>query len=167
MIDDEWRRKQMDVPLKSINYRGVLRFSIPGSWKEEYSETGGGTFFEDRADSGRLRLTILTLQAAANPSGGSSTEILEKLERARGRIETLPNGNALACYDKSASDGGQPYTIFYWLLANAASPKRACIATFSYSVLEGREHDPRVVQDVQLLGQQVRNAEFSAEAQAS
>ncbi|MBK8594774.1 MAG: hypothetical protein IPN83_04160 [Holophagales bacterium] len=39
--------------MKSITYRGgLVTFRIPRHWVEEYEEDGGGTFYEDRPDSG-------------------------------------------------------------------------------------------------------------------
>lgn len=53
----------MPAPNKTINYRGgVVTMEIPAHWKEEYEPKGGGTFYEDRADSGTLRLNVLTFE---------------------------------------------------------------------------------------------------------
>ena len=48
--------------MKTISYRGrVVEFRIPSSWKEEYSDIDGGTFYGDKPDSGTFRLKIITL----------------------------------------------------------------------------------------------------------
>jgi hypothetical protein len=50
--------------MKTISYRGgVVTFRIPESWNEEYSDTDGGTFYEDKPDSGTLRLKLITAES--------------------------------------------------------------------------------------------------------
>ena len=63
---------QSNTPLKTIVYRGgVLKFRIPSSWKEEYSDMDGGTFYEDRPYSGTLRVKVITLKVPTNVNHGS------------------------------------------------------------------------------------------------
>lgn len=46
--------------LKTIVYRGgLVRFSIPATWQEEYEPDGGGTFYKEGPDTGTLRLILL------------------------------------------------------------------------------------------------------------
>jgi hypothetical protein len=50
--------------MKPIVYRGgIITFRVPATWKEEYEAEGGGTFYDDRPDSGTLRLNVLTFKA--------------------------------------------------------------------------------------------------------
>lgn len=50
--------------MKEIVYRGgIVVFSIPSNWKEEYEPNGGATFYQEGFKTGTLRLSILTVSA--------------------------------------------------------------------------------------------------------
>jgi len=93
--------------MKTINYRGgVVTFRIPSSWKEEYSDTDGGTFFEDKPDSGTFRIKVITLRSPSEITRDSALTILNTLKQAQGKAERMKDGNALACYEDLAIDRG-------------------------------------------------------------
>ncbi|MBL8085918.1 MAG: hypothetical protein JNN26_25045, partial [Candidatus Obscuribacter sp.] len=79
--------------MKTIVYRGgIVKFQIPSHWKEEYEEEGGGTFYEDSADSGTLRLNVLTFESESPLGENSSQELLKSLSKQPDAIiETLPD----------------------------------------------------------------------------
>ena len=150
--------------MKTINYRGgVVEFRIPASWKEEYSDTDGGTFYEDKPDSGTFRLKMLTFQSPSEITRDSAVQILNSLKQVQGKAECQDNGNALARYEESVVDGGDKIKIFYWTISNLVPPKNARIASFSYTILQSQEHDPKIIQELEMLDREVRAAEFSAE----
>jgi hypothetical protein len=79
----------MKPNFKTVNYRGgVVSFEIPEHWKEEYEPKGGGTFYEDRPDSGTLRLHVLGFSST---SGRSSEDTLSQLN-AKEQLEKLKCG---------------------------------------------------------------------------
>lgn len=150
--------------MKTINYRdGVVEFRIPASWKEEYSDVDGGIFFDDRPDSGTLRLKLITVTTPSEINSGSAIELLKALRQAQGRAEPLPNGNAVAKFAESSADRGQKIKTFYWFVSNPVPPKHARLATFSYTILENQERAPKVAQELQMLDQEICTAEFSKE----
>jgi hypothetical protein len=150
--------------MKTINYRdGVVEFRIPASWKEEYADADGGIFFDDRPDSGTLRLKLITVTTPSEINRGSAIELLKALRQVQGQAVALPSGNAWAKFTESSVDRGQKIKTFYWFVSNPVPPRHARLATFSYTILEAQEHAPKVAQELQILDQEIRTAEFSKE----
>jgi hypothetical protein len=150
--------------LKTINYRGgVVEFRIPSTWKEEYSDTEGGTFYEERPDSPTFRLKMITAKSPSDITRDSAVQLLNSFKQVQGRGECQASGNALARYEESGVDRGHRIKIFYWIVCNPVPPRTVRIATFSYTVLQSQERDARIVQDLELLDREIRAAEFSAE----
>lgn len=87
--------------MKSVVYRGgVITFRIPFHWSEEYSDFDGGTFYEDRADSGTLRSKIVTAVAPAELQADSAMDLLQvvfgplKNAGVKGATRMRKDGNA-------------------------------------------------------------------------
>jgi len=150
--------------MKTINYRGgVVTFRIPASWKEEYSDTDGGTFYEDKPDSGTLRLKLITAESPSEITSDSAASLLNTLSVVKGQVRRQPNGNAFARYEEESVDSGQRIRILYWLVANPVPPKHARIATFSYTVLQGKESQSATMHDIQMLENEILQARFATE----
>jgi len=150
-------------PMKIIHYRGVADFRVPASWKEEYSDLDGATFYEDKPDSGTFRLKVITLSAPAEVKPDSAVEILNTLKQVQGKAERRPDGNALARSEQVTVDRGHEIKIFYWFTANALPPAHARICTFSYTILKRQENDPQVKRELEMLDREIRAAKFSPE----
>ena len=147
--------------LKTIRYRnGVIEFRIPSGWKEEYSDMDGGTFYDPRPDSGTLRLKVTT---ATRPDEApkSAASVLEDLVRSQ--VDLLPNQNALAKFDQSATEDGRKIKIFYWLLSNVIAPVHVRVANFSYTILTDQDGNPTVAEEIRMLDREIRAAVFSRE----
>src|ERR1035438_6693902 len=85
--------------MKTIVYRGgVVTFRIPAHWREEYSDFEGGTFYEDRPDSGTLRLKIITMSTPKELQSGSAMDLLQIL------VDQLKNED-MECTTKGRKDG--------------------------------------------------------------
>jgi hypothetical protein len=150
--------------MKTISYRGgVVTFRIPASWKEEYSDTDGGKFYEDKPDSGSLRLKLITAESPSEITSDSATSLLNTLRVVKGQAMRRPNGNAFARYEEQSVDKGRRIKILYWLVANPVPPKHARIATFSYTVLQGQERHSTVMHDIQMLEKEILEARFATE----
>ncbi len=148
--------------MKQIHYRGgVVDFRIPASWKEEYSDTDGGTFYEDKADSGTFRLKVITLKTPSTVKADSALEILNSLKQVQGKGERQANGTAFARFEQITVDRGQEIKIFYWFVTNALPPAHARILTFSYTILKRRENDSQTKQELEILEREIRAAKFS------
>jgi hypothetical protein len=153
--------------MKTISYRGgVVTFRIPASWKEEYSDADGGTFYEDKPDSGSLRLKLITAKLPSEITSDSVTSLLNTLRVVQGQAMRQPNGNAFARYEEQSVDRGRRIKILYWIVANPVPPKHARIATFSYTVLQGQERHPMVMHDIQMLEKEILEARFATEISA-
>ncbi len=140
-----WKKSSSspDEPaMKSIVYRGgIVTFCIPAHWREEYSETDGGMFYEDHPDSGTLRLKILTMTTPKRVQNPSALDVLQvvvnglRKEGVEGTTYRREDGNAVFRYEEASSEEGLKLTIFYWVIANPLPPNHARIATFSYTIL--------------------------------
>jgi hypothetical protein len=159
-----------DPIMKPIVYRGgVVTFRIPSHWREEYSDFDGGTFYEDCAESGTLRLKIISMVAPKRLHAGSAMDVLrvaiDHLKKAGGEGTTRvrKDGNAVLKYEEATSELGMSLTIFYWVVANPLPPHHARIATFSYTVLAKQRNEPQVQRDLEMLEAEIESATFSPE----
>lgn len=156
--------------MKAIVYRGgVVTFRIPSQWREEYSDIDGGTFYEDRADAGTLRLRITTMKTAKELHSASAKDILaivlNELHRVsvEGSIKGRKDGNAVLKYEVAALEMGKRLTIFYWVIANPLPPHHARVTTFSYTILDERRDQRSVLRDLEMLEAEIESATFSPE----
>jgi len=145
-------------------YRGgVVTFSIPKDWVEEYAPEGGGTFYENAPDSGTLRLNVITAQSPNTLNSKSSSEALTSVHGVNAAsIVQLPNGNAFATSLKRTSEQGQLITLYWWYVANLIPLDHVRIAAFSYTVLTSKEKAPDTRSDISFIEDAVRAARFSA-----
>src|SRR5258707_244442 len=145
----------MAAAMKSIVYRGgVVTFRIPAHWREEYSDTEGGTFYEDHRDSGTLRLKIITMTTSKQP--GSSMDMLQAVvnglkSNVEGTTKHRKDGNAIFKYEEAAFEHGRRLTIFYWVVANPSPPRHARVITFSYTILAEQRNQRQVLHDLEML----------------
>ncbi len=155
------------MTMKIIVYRGgVLKFRIPASWVEEYSDMDGGMFYEDGPDTGTLRVTVLTIEAPAASGKTLLEDVLEKVLRQR-RISAdkvhYVGQNAVVRFEEEAVENGTRIRIFYWLFVNPVLPRNARIVTFSYTVLASQAETPEVLRELEILDDEVVQTEFAAE----
>jgi hypothetical protein len=161
---------QSKAPLKTIVYRGgVLKFRIPSSWTEEYSDMDGGTFYEDRPDSGTLRVKVITLEVPPNVKHGSVLELFEPLMRHIVRSEggdvidvSQVGKNALMRYQQLLTEEETELKIFYWVFGNPVTPEHARIVTFSYTVLASEANAPRTLEELENLSEEINRTEFGS-----
>jgi hypothetical protein len=151
--------------LKKISYRGgLVEFSIPANWKEEYEQDGGGIFYEQSADSGTLRLNVITAKSPSPINDKSASDTLKGLKAAKSRqIDLLPNGNALLHFSESAVEAGNNLHMVYWIVANPVGTNHVRVATFSYTLLEGQQNQARFTKEIALIDSEIRNATFAKE----
>jgi hypothetical protein len=159
-----------DPAMKLIVYRGgVVTFRIPSHWCEEYSDIDGGTFYEDRRDSGTLRLKILTVRAPKELRSGAAKDVLEvvvrglKAKSVEGSTKERKDGNAVLTYEEATVEQGTHLTISYWVIANPIPPYNARIATFSYTILAKQRRQRSVLRDLKMLEEEIESATFSPE----
>jgi hypothetical protein len=161
-----FRTASSDEPkLKKISYRGgVVEFSIPANWKEEYEQDGGGMFYEQSTDSGTLRLNVITAKAPSPINDKSASDTLKGLKAAKSReVVLLPNGNALLHFSEPAIEAGHKLHMLYWIVANPVGTSHVRVATFSYTLLEGQQNQARFTKEIALIDSEVRKATFAKE----
>ena len=147
----------MNPKLKTINYRGgVVVFRIPASWREEYDPEGGGTFYEDKPNSGTLRLNVLSFESTSE----------ENWEQAVGRVfpagsfELLPSGLNLRQYMLPGEENDEILHIHRWEIAIPIPPKRFNLVCFAHTIIAGQESTPIIAAELKLVDLLVRSAEF-------
>jgi hypothetical protein len=146
--------------LKNICYRGgIARFDIPASWKEEYEPSGGATFYEDRPDSGTLRLNVLSFSCNGKETGDQMVASLI----AKSGYTALHDGLAIKQYVKSAEEDGEALLIHHWEVAVPVEGCNARLAIFSFTILASQVKDKQVRQEVELLGRCIQDGEFARE----
>jgi hypothetical protein len=146
--------------LKNISYRGgIACFDIPASWKEEYEPSGGATFYEDRPDSGTLRLNVLSFSSNGKETGDQMVASLI----AKSGYKMLRDGLAIKQYVKSADEDGEALHIHHWEVAVPVDGCNARLAIFSYTILASQAKDKQIRQEVELLERCIHDGEFSRE----
>ncbi len=147
--------------LKTIVYRGgLVRFSIPATWREEYEPDGGGNFYEEGPDTGTLRLNILTMEAPSDLTEDSVIDVLSGRGDDR-EIRRLPNGNAVATYLIHTEEDGQAICLHYWEVANPLPPRHMRLCIFSYTVQASQDSDAHIQAELKLLDTSICRAEFA------
>jgi hypothetical protein len=145
--------------MKTIAYRGgLVTFRIPHDWLEEYERDGGGTFYEDRPDSGTLRLSTMTMEGQ---KAADTDDLLAALKGKPADPELLASGDAIVTYQQPTEEGGEAVRMTYWLVANAVEPRHVRIAIFSHTVLAKHANAPATIAEVEMLDHEIRNATFS------
>jgi hypothetical protein len=156
--------------MKTIAYRGgIVTFRIPAHWREEYSDFEGGMFYEDRSDSGTLRLKIITMttpKQAESPSALDMLQVIVKGLRNKGLEGTTDgrkDGNAVFKYEEPTSEQGTSLTIFHWVVANPLPPGHARVANFSYTILAEQRTKGQIQRELEMLEAEIEAATFSPE----
>ena len=148
----------MKPNFKTVNYRGgVVSFEIPEHWKEEYEPKGGGTFYEDRPDSGTLRLHVLGFSST---SGRSSEDTLSQLN-AKEQLEKLKCGLHVKRYVKKVEENGEVLSLYRWEICIPVPPVDWRMACFTHTIVAGQETDPKIREELDLVDEIVLAARFS------
>ncbi len=151
----------MPVDTKHVFYRGgLVVFSIPRDWIEEYEPEGGGMFFAEGEDTGTLRLNVTTFSSPRAITADSAREFLATLGLP---VETLQNGNALATRVTKTTDQGQKIVIYSWHLSGSLAPETIRLANFTYTVLASMTQSSATVNDLAFIEASIRHATFSSE----
>lgn len=129
----------------------------------------GQRAFEDRPDSGTLRLKVITVAIPKELEAGSAVDVLRVVQNGlessnvEGTIIARDDGNALLKYEQSASEQGRALTNFYWIIANPLPPRHARVVTFSYTVLAEQRNEPELQRELEILETEIDAARFSPE----
>jgi hypothetical protein len=142
---------------KTVVYRGgIVVFSIPSNWLDEYEADGGGTFYEDVPDSGTLRLNVLSFDSKDKAAAQMAIDVFPA-----NSYELLGNGFPLRRYMKEGMEDGERLHIHRWEVAVPVPPHSVRLAMFAHTVLASQENSPRVKAELALIDRSVRGAVFS------
>jgi hypothetical protein len=143
---------------KRIVYRGgIATFDVPAHWLDEYESEGGATFYDDRPDSGTLRLNVLSF-SSEKPA---SQMVLSAFQ---GEDPPRSDGFPMRYLVESAAENGEPLEIHRWEIAIPVEPNRMRLALFSYTIVQGQQADPRIREELSIVDALIRSAVFSTDA---
>jgi hypothetical protein len=150
--------------MKQIDYRGgILSFRIPAVWVEEY-RNDHAMFYEDRAERGTLRLTLITVERATNSPDPVTIRNLVAFVRditKHNNPEVLENGNVLCRYTREACEDGEPIVVHYWEIGNPVGSSHVRLAIFSFALSADCSSDPENVRQIAMLDEELPAAQFS------
>lgn len=143
--------------IKTISYRGgIVEFSIPGSWREEYEPSGGATFYEDNPESGTLRLNVLSFSSKDEPAQQMASSVFPT-----GSYELISNDFPMQYEIKDVVEGGVKLHLHSWSVAVPVPPHSVRLAVFHHTVLAGQESESLIQAELDFLHQSIRSASFS------
>jgi hypothetical protein len=152
-------QEKSPVKIKTVAYRGgILKFSVPDSWLEEYEPSGGATFYEDRKDSGTLRLSVLQFE-----SKGPSEMMIQDLIHNK-HYEPIQDDLAILREEKSTVEDGETLDIYSWTVAVPVPPNSIRLAVFSFTILQSQSSKSSIQQEIEFLSNSFRDAEYSKDA---
>lgn len=151
-----------EAKMKQVIYRGgIVTFTIPEHWLEQYEPDGGGMFYEDAPNTGTLRLNVITLESAKPLLPNDAYDNLSTMKNIKaGSVQKMESGNAFATSVQHSTEQGQAITLYWWHIANPIPPNHMRIANFSYTVLTSQENDPLIKNEIQMLTESIKNAKF-------
>ena len=158
-------KHMVETPMKEISYRGgLVKFSVPSHWKEEYGEQDGGIFYEEGVNTGTLRLTLLTFaESNSNSRFDVNAEARDNSAKNGGESFDLRDGRAMARYDSQSVEDGESISQRFWCVYSLAGDSHVRIAVFSYTLPSTRFNDDKHVQEMEMLDREIRNARFAEE----
>jgi hypothetical protein len=133
-----------------------LRFFIPHHWVEGEDEADTFLYHAPGTDSGWLRVSLITAQAA-----DPNERLQALLPMADCLLINEANGNRVKRSEKRSHEDGSDLHIYNWIVGNAVLPNRVFEAVFSYTILAERINDRETKQTVELLEGLVSQAVFS------
>jgi len=148
--------------MKTIVYRGgIITFSIPATWKEEYKPEGGGTFYEDTPDSGTFRLNVLTFKMSDGKLASDGYAYFAPTPLKDGeRLSRTTRGDGLKFSKRSAEEEGAKIDLYCWQIAHVAPPEKLYIASFTWTILSTQSSDPKFQAEIKSLEDQILHAYF-------
>jgi hypothetical protein len=138
-----------------------LSFLIPHEWIEGDSDDDGIYLYHyPDADSGWLRVSLLTLKGCADPA-----ERLHDLFRKKPSywVEEETE-NLVHTFEKDTEQDGDLLHMYYWQVGNFVKPDLVQEAIFSYTILRDRVKDKSNLRMISVLSQVLPRAKFHPQA---
>ena len=143
-----------------INYREGVSFEIPNSWECQDESSVQLTLFEDRPDSGTLRLSLTDF--SGNDMAHRDELIATALE---GHVvEHFGDGLLLGKRVTEGQEGGELLKLHRWVVTIPVTSERFRTAIFTHTIVAGQETDPLITRELALVDKSIRNAQYSRAA---
>lgn len=145
---------------RTVSYLGIAEFCIPASWTDKYARDGDAMYYqEDEPGSCILNLSLQTYQA---PGQDDLTPVgILRSVKPQEHAVSLPNGNALAQFERTVSEGGNEFQRSVWIVTGLTKSGIIRIATFIYTIAKSRERDPALMRMRALIDGEIRKARFA------
>jgi hypothetical protein len=148
----------MNPEMKTINYRGgMVAFELPSEWKDEYEAEGGGTFYQDKPNSGTLRLNVLSF---AREEAKAPHQVVRDVFGADG-YEMLPCGFAMRHGMKTGEEQGTQLHLHRWEVLIPLTPTSIRLVCFTHTLLASQEGTELAKHELGIVDSLVRTARFS------
>ena len=150
--------------MKLINYRGGLaRFYLPSNWVEEYDQDGRGTFFEDKPDSGTLRVSVMELDEPRDDLGPADTvyDVVAEIS-ATDSIERLPGGVAVAQTRQTVFVDGSEILWHTWHIGIPVARTHFRIIIFTRAIRAVYQFDPHICRELAMLNRSIAEGAYPA-----
>lgn len=138
---------------------GLVRFSVPSSWREEHEPDGTAVFHDAASGERVLRLSILSIERPGRARAEDLAFALGRLRPpAESALATLPDGRLLLKHVDAGREDGRALVLFTWQLARSLDQDRARLAVFTLAVPAGAALDVLTADDVRRVERAVRAA---------
>lgn len=147
---------------KEILYRGgIVRFSIPSHWIEEYGKDGGGTFYAPSDEAGTLRLNVLSFFTEKDVSLTYPLSVMRaRQHQYNGRVVELPDSRFLFMYILNVNEDGDDLTIFYWEIARMLSPRDYNVAVFNFTIATNQKESNSMLDEISSIEEEIKKVVF-------
>jgi len=147
----------VSVHMNNYSIKYPIIFFFPSNWVVEDEKGIQGIFYEDRDDSGTLRVSVFEYKSK------NETERNQKIKNALlpGDIETLAKGVYLKTEVSDGLEEGEKLSLYRWLVALALPDNLFRLVIFTHTIVEGQESDKTIEKELEIVNKAVRNAEFS------
>lgn len=145
-----------------LTFGDQLSFLIPHEWIEGEEEPDHYLYHLPNADSGWLRVSLVTLKGPGKASKEHLRELLaERAQKERGDFYEVGD-NIVAAWEQLSEENGVPICNHWWAVGHSYGPDLGHEALFSYTVLGDRREDTETRGTVGLLAKLVADATFAA-----
>jgi len=136
-----------------------LSFLIPHEWVEADEEGDNYLYHAPNADSGWLRVSLISIKKDCSP--GELRSLLN--ERALSENGNLYDSgdNVAVAWEKKSHEDGSPIVNFWWAVGHYHEPALCHEAMFSFTVMADRAKDAETIETVVLLSESVAKSEFT------
>ena len=138
-----------------------LSFLIPHEWIEDEEKGDHYIYHAPNADSGWLRVSLLTLKSPGRASKERVREFLAKRARKRQADLYEVGDNVIVAWVESSEEEGTPIYNYWWAVGPNVDPNLSHEALFSYTILRERRDDVTTQETLDLLAELVAGARFA------